>query len=60
MARALAVCLSQGRPGFDPGSCEMCAGHSSTGTGFSPTTSNVLHQDRYSNALFSFIFAYSC
>jgi hypothetical protein len=70
-ARALADCLSQGR---DPGSIldlvrcvsdkvalgQVGAGHSGTGTDFSPTTSIVPHQDRYSNAPVSFIFAFSC
>jgi len=31
---------------------QVCAGHSGTGTGFSPTTSIVPHQGRYSNAPF--------
>jgi len=36
-ARPLTDCLSQGRSGFDPGSCEMCAGQCGTGTGFCRT-----------------------
>jgi hypothetical protein len=43
-ARPLADCLSQGRPGFDPGSCEMCAGQSGTGTGLRRTH---WHWDRF-------------
>jgi hypothetical protein len=39
---------------------QVCAGRSGTGTGFSLTTSTVPHQDRYRNAPFSLIFAFSC